>query len=186
MSPLPLSPESYPALTIPLAAPGADSANNVTTNDVVGNKTDTIAGNSLYSLLHRAEHDRHNMMGVFPTQAAGSALVSNNANWTYGGITEIMAAASAPAGDYHITRVVVEATNKAGVFELALYYGAADTLFATVRYAVITALASAGIVLPITGPVITGGSRIRAQLASSDGFANQATQAISLGWTLEG
>ena len=181
-----LSSQAYPALTIPLAVPGADSANNVTTNDVVGQKTDTVAGNSLYSLAHRAEHDRHNRLGVFPTLAAGSALVSSAANWTYGLITELMAAAAAPAGDYHITRVVVEATNKAGVFELALYYGAADTLFATVRYAVVTALASVALVLPLTGPVIAGGSRIRAQLASSDGLANQATQALSLGWTLEG
>jgi hypothetical protein len=181
MSPLPLSPESYPPLTIPMAVPLQNSVNNVTMADVIGQKTDTELGNSIYSLLYRLDVDNHFPMSVWPTLAVGSPVVSAHAVWTYGAMTEIM-----PAGTvvfpFRIRFVHIEAIDKDGVFQLEMCYGGADTVFHTVRYAQSGGFFGNMHLSLLSSSLIPANSRIRMRLASSDGLANQCTQRISVAY----
>jgi len=178
---LPISSQSYPPLTIPLAVPAQNSVNNVTTNDVIGNKTDTILGDSIYSMLQLLSADHKQPMDVWPTLAAGIPVVSSAANWTYGIVTEIIPAGTI-ATPFNIHAIVPETCSDDGVFQLALYYGAADTLFMTVRYAIVGGFFGNTFIWTRSSPLIPANSRIRAALASSDGFANQCTQSLSLAY----
>lgn len=178
--------QSFPPIALPIPpVPAPDSAADVNIADVIGNKLDTAAGSSLYALLKRIDLDHHNEIQCYPSLADGAQVVSANANWAYGAYAQIVPVATIVAADFNIHYVTIEACNKDGRFQLELYYGAADTVFATVRYSVIGGFFGNTVVTALSSPPIPAGSRIRARLASDDGLANQCTQRISLAYTFE-
>jgi hypothetical protein len=137
----------------------------------------TAKAGSLASVILRMYNDKYLLGSVHPSLAAGVALPSANADWGLGAITEIVAA-NHIITDYIVHKVVIETMDKAGVFELVLYYGAADTEFARVRFAIIDVGGNA--TCEISGQLIPANSRIRAQLACSTGLAAVANSTISL------
>ena len=86
------------------------------------------------------------------------------------------------AFDFRVQFVQLEACNKDGVFQLELSYGAADTVFNTVRYAQAGGFFGNVSLFLMSSPLIPANSRIRARLASSDGLANQCTQRLSIAY----
>jgi hypothetical protein len=177
-----LTDQSYPALTIPLAVPLQNSVNNVTTLDVIGQKTDTEVGNSVYSLLYRLDVDHHAATNVYPSLAAGAQIISAAADWAYGISTDIVPAAGGIATDFRLRFLILEACSDDGVFQLELTYGNADIIFLTMRYAVIGGFFGNQILQMLSSVLIPGGSRVRGRLASSDGLANQCTQRLSIAY----
>ena len=127
---------------------------------------------------------------VYPTGAAGATVQSpapGAANWTPGTIVTIVPAATINSR-YHIHSISVESCDQPAitpaVFELALYHGPDDILVSTVRVAISGGFFG-NMLYPISSALIGPGERIRAILASSDGFANQMTITISICYCIE-
>jgi len=121
---------------------------------------------------------------VYPTLGVGATIVSGATNWTLGAWATIVAT-NAITADFIMQTFTIESCNNDGVFEIHFHHGAADILFAAYRFAVDGGFFGVPSPLPRTSsPVIPANSQIRAKLASSDGFANQATLTISIGYVL--
>jgi len=158
--------------------PAADTADNVDWGDVIGSKLDTFAGNSLYSRVDEVFDNLNNARLVYPTLAAGAAVVSANADWTYGAYATVVPATTI-GNDFHIVAVSIEACNRDATFQLELYSGAGDVIVQAVRFNVTGGFF--GNQLYVIGSAhIAADSRIRARLASSNGLAQIATIAISI------
>ena len=161
-----------------LAIPAVDSANNNTLADVIGNKNDTYLGDSLYALMVKDAALVTARRQVYPTLAAGAAIVSANANWAYGNYAVIVPAGIITGG-YHVLAISIESCNRNAVFELQLYQGAADDVVTTVRFAVVGGFFGNQVYV-IGSAEIVAGAQIRARLASSNGLAEIATITLSL------
>ena len=139
---------------------------------------DAVSGSLAYRVL-RMYDDNYSPVSVYPTLAAGAALVSTAANWTLAAAAEIMPAVDAPATDFLLHAVVIESMSKDGVFELVLYYGAGDTECARVRFS-----QNGGFfgycVLKTPSVLIPADSRIYGSLACSVGGAGAATATVSI------
>jgi len=148
--------------------PSADSADNVYAMDVVGNKSDTHAGDSLYSKVMRAEQHIHSASKVYPTLADGVTItsVSGAGTWTLGTVVQVVPA-STITNDFDVHYVSIESISANGVFELVLYYGAGDTEAGRVRFTKNAAQDSV-LNIPIQTVIIPADSRVRAALASID------------------
>ena len=112
----------------------------------------------------------------YPTLAAGAPIVS--------GITWAPSAAFAPivpintiAVPYHISAVVIEACDKDGSFELAIYYGAGHTLMSTIRFAYLGGFFGNSVFLA-PSILLPANTQIDGKLATSGGVA--ATIAMSI------
>jgi hypothetical protein len=115
------------------AVPQVDSAENETSHDVIGNKSDTVAGDSLYALLLQllAEHEIlsdhiHSAPNAYP-RGAGAVLVAKSAGeWAAvpDTKTEIIPAntITSPFDSHWIS---VNSITANGEYELYLYSGAA-------------------------------------------------------------
>lgn len=161
-----------------MAVPAADSTANVTTADVIGNKLDTHASNSLYGLLKEVYDYLNNERLCYPTLAAGTTVVSANANWTYGAYATVVPA-STITNDFHIVAVSIEACDRNAVFQLELYKGASDDVVQAVRFAVEGGFFGNQIYV-LGSEEVEANSQVRARLASSNGLAQVATTAISI------
>lgn len=164
--------------TADFVVPSADSAANVDIADVIGNKTDTHNGDSVYSRLDEVYDQLNLERKVYPTLAAGTTVVSGAADWTLGAYAEVVPA-STITNDFHILNVAIESMNQNAVFQLELYKGAGDDLITTVRFSVVGGFWGNSIYV-VGAEEVEANARIRARLASSDGLANQATATISL------
>lgn len=163
--------------------PPVDSALNRSFVDVIGNKNDTDAGDSLYALLTDVKEHTHCVELVYPTLANGATVVSAAADWTLGAYATIVPA-STITSDFHIHGVSLESMDKNAVFQLEIYYGAADVLVTQVRFAVQGGFFGNSF-YRIASIEVPADSRIRARLASSDGLANQATATIAIAYAEE-
>ena len=97
-----------------------DSTANSTINDVIGNKTDTHDGDSLYARAHIVEEHMHKAANTFPTLADGEVVIGAANAWALGNFKEI-APANAIDEDFDIHFIVVEGASVADVFEIILY-----------------------------------------------------------------
>ena len=163
-----------------LLVPTADSAVNLTLRDVIGNKTDTYDGNSLYGTLQAISDSIENERRVYPTLANGATVISANTDWIQGAYATVIPA-STIATDIHIIGVSIEACNRDAVFELELYKGDGDDVITAVRFAI-----EGGFFgnqnYYFGSEHIDANERIRARLASSNGTAQIATIEISVSY----
>lgn len=158
--------------------PAADSADNTNWGDVIGSKTDTYAGDSVYSRVAEIYDGVVQPRLVYPTLANGVAVVSANLDWVYGAYATIVPA-STITDDFHILAVSIEACDRDATFQLELYSGAADDIVTAVRFNV-TGGFFGNQVYVIGSKHTVADSRIRARLASSNGLAQIATIALSI------
>ena len=114
---------------------------------------------------------------VYPSLVAGIPIISANADWTLGAVTEIVPVNTITV-PYYIHAVVLESCSKNAVFELVMYQSAGDTEFARIRFAVSGGFFGNFYVL--SGPLVPANARIRAALACSTGTAAAATITMSL------
>ena len=115
--------DTIPALTVKLAKPTADTANDATIADVVGIKADTIDGTSLMSLLKYLKADTVYAQKVYPTLATGVTVTASASTWTLGGFIEIIPA-STVASNFVISGLNVTSATLNDTYELVLYSGA--------------------------------------------------------------
>lgn len=152
----------------PYAVPIADSADNITMRDVIGNKVDTHDGDSIYSRLDELYDAFQLERRVYPSLAAGATVVSPAGVWAYGNYAVIVPASTITA-DFHILNVSIESSSvAAGVFQLELYKGAADDVITAVRFAMAGGFWG-NMVYGIGSEEVEANSQVRARLASSIG-----------------
>lgn len=161
-----------------MPVPTADSTANANMADVIGNKTDTHEGNSIYSRLDEVYDNLNNERLCYPSLANGVSVVSANADWTYGNYATVVPV-STITNDFHIIAVSIEACDRDAVFQLELYKGAADDVVQAVRFAVNGGFFGNQIYV-LGSEEVEANSQIRARLASSNGAAQIATIAISI------
>lgn len=149
--------------------PAVDSANNVTTADVVGNKSDTHDGDSIAAIAHTLEEHEHAESKVYPTLANGVTVTTAAGAWALGALVEIVPA-STITDDFDIHAVDVEGISANDVFELVLYQGAGDTEIGRIRF-VRSAVQSATLNTAIQTPIVPANARIRAAVACAAGGA---------------
>jgi hypothetical protein len=140
---------------------------------------DMVSG-SLADRLMRMYDDSYNPVSVYPTMAAGTEVVSANADWTLGAKSEVVPA-STITNPFLIHIVSIETCDQDAVFELVLYSGAGDDEVARVRFSV-TGGFFGNSVYKMPSALVDANSRVRAALASGDGLANQATITISIAY----
>ena len=93
--------------------PSADSADNDHVADVIGNKTDTHDGDSVFAHVHTMFEHAHSASKVYPMMEAGVVVTSNAAAWTLGAAEIIVgttkgldnAAAADQGGDPNVVRI---------------------------------------------------------------------------------
>jgi hypothetical protein len=156
----------------------ADSVNNNNWGDVIGNKLDTHASNSLYGRVQEIYDYLNNERLCYPTLANGAAVVSANADWVYGAYATVVPI-NTITNDFHIIAISIEACNRDAVFQLELYKGAADDVVQAVRFAVEGGFFGNQIYV-LGSEEVEANSQIRARLASSNGTAQVATISISI------
>lgn len=147
--------------------PAVDSADNVESRDVIGNKSDTHSSDSLVGHLKFLEEHAHSASKVYPTLADGVTLDTSVVAWTLGTLVEIIPA-STITEDFDIHAIDVESISANGEFELVLYQGAADVEIGRIRF-VRSTVQSATLNTPIQTPLVPANARIRAAVASAAG-----------------
>jgi len=151
--------------------PSADSADNVIMSDVIGNKTDTHDGDSIYSLVVTIKEHHNTSSKVIPSLATGITVTSDGAAWTLGNFSNDIVAANAITHIFDIHNVSVENISANAVYELVLYYGATDIECGRVRF-VKNAVQDGTMNVPIQSCEIPANSRVRAKVADSTGGNN--------------
>jgi hypothetical protein len=160
--------------TVPI--PGQDSVDNNYLQDVVGNKTDTHSGDSLYSLSETLNDHVHKPSKVYPTLAAGVTITCGTPAWTLGNFVEIVPASTITT-DFDIHHLSIENLSANAVYEIVLYYGGSDIEAGRVRVTKNTNFDSVFNV-PMQTPIIPANSRIRAKIASDSGNADTSDLSI--------
>ena len=113
-------------LTPSVPVPAQDSADNNYIQDVVGNKTDTHDGNSMYAVTETLLEHVHSPSKVYPTLANGVTVTTGAGAWGLGSFVEIVPA-STITSDFDIHHISLEALSASGAYELVLYKGAASS-----------------------------------------------------------
>jgi hypothetical protein len=158
--------------------PSQNSTANATLSDVIGNKTDTYAGDSVYALLKKAATVVSSEREVYPSLTTGASLVSANADWTYGEFTTVIPANEIEIG-YHVLSINVESCDRNAVFQIEMCQGANDVPISTNRFAISGGFFGNQVDI-IGSAVVPASARIRARIASSNGAAEIATIGISV------
>lgn len=156
--------------------PAADSTANVNWGDVIGSKDDSWEGDSLYSLARAAANRFHAETLVYPTLAAGAAVVSPAALWTWGAYAVILPA-GVVAVDYHLLAVQIETCDQNGVFEFEIYQGAADDLIAAFRLSVVGGFFG-NVRYPLSSEPTEANSQLRVRVAGGNGLLTNMTMSI--------
>lgn len=161
-----------------LAVPTANSINNVTESDVIGNKTDTIAGTSAMSLLKVAAAYIHAQSRVYPTLADGVVVTGDNVTWTLGAYSVIIPA-NAVDTPFIIDMIDLQAFSAIDTYELVLYYGpnGAEVEAGRIRFTRTTNNPGPN---EFQTEIIPANSQIKAKLATKNGLS--ATVTISLNY----
>jgi len=159
--------------------PAQNSVLNLSWGDVIGNKTDTHEGDSIYARLDELYDHWQAERKVYPTLAAGATVVAPAGVWAYGNYATVVPI-NTIANDYHVTVVSVESCSvAAGVFQLELYKGAADDIITAVRFAVVGGFFG-NQVYDIGSEEVDANDQIRARVASSVGAATLTISVVYL------
>jgi len=147
--------------------PAADSAANVVVSDVVGNKTDTVAGDSLVALSRI-------LIGgpvvTYPVLAAGVTATAGAAN-TYGAYVEL-AAAGVITADAKLASVCLRTPSAAQTGKIDISYdtGGTPVLLAEVDYEIATDAAGYfSINLCGMGGIVPAGNNIGVRIKTTAG-----------------
>lgn len=143
--------------------------------------TGDMVADSLADRIVGAYIEDHLETLVYPTLAAGASVstpVAGTANWTLGAYATIVPI-NTVASEYHIKGITIETCDQSAVFQLELYKGAGDDIIAALRFAVVGGFWGNS-VYNVSSEPVAANAQIRARLASSDGFANQATVTLSV------
>lgn len=142
-----------------------------TWDSIVGGRvTDNHNVASIYGRVEALFEHVHSASYCYPTLAVGVNIPGGVGAWQLGAITEVVPAATI-LSDFDIHFINIEVLSANDVYELVLYYGAADTYAGRCRFTRVAVLESANGV-PMMTPIIPASSRIRAQLASASGGDN--------------
>jgi hypothetical protein len=162
-----------------LNVPSADSADNVNMVDVIGNKTDTHDGTSLYSLSDILNDHVHKGSKVYPTLAAPTPLAKAAGAWAAFPTPTQIIPASTISLPFDIHWVNISSISANGDFELKLYKGAAlsEVEIAHIAFSR-TAVQSQEGAQPIQMPIQVADERISAAISSSNAAAD--TVAVKL------
>jgi hypothetical protein len=121
----------------------------------------------------------------YPTLAAGATIaspVAGTANWTLGGYGAVVPINTITTA-YFVWAVIIETCNQDAVYELAIYNGAGHTLISTVRFSYLGGFFGNS-VYRVPSVQLPANSQIDMKLASSNGFAFQATITASIVYRL--
>lgn len=169
--------------------PSIDDTDNHNMSDVIGNKNDTIAGDSIMALLKYAQNrvevinqHLHNTSLVYPTLANGVTVSAPDTAWTLGNPVEIIPANTIiNAFDIHF--IEVEACSAADVYEIVLYSGENIALIEIGRARTAKQTTNAGATsVPICCQIQPANTRIAAKLACKTALR---TLTISLAYHIE-
>ena len=103
-----------------LEVPGVDNGNNVLMRDVVGNKSDANASNTLYAKINDLWEGMHHSQLVYPTLAAPVTVTAAGGAWTLGNFAEIVPANTITT-DFHIHHLCICEASVNGGYEAVLY-----------------------------------------------------------------
>ena len=152
--------------------PTADSADNNTIMDVIGNKTDTWEGDSIFAHVHSLDDHIQSEAKVWPTLADAVTLTATGNDWTDFGTKVEIVAASAIATAFDIHFVSVEAISATGQYEVKLWSGASgDVEIGHLSFSR-TAVHSREGSQPMTTPIQPANTKIMASVASNNANAD--------------
>jgi hypothetical protein len=161
-----------------ITVPAPDSATNTEMRDVIGNKTDTIAGTSIATKALRIDDHVHSIARVYPTLANGVVVTGAAGAWAEGAYVVIVPTNTIQS-PFDIHYINVAAFNANDTFELSLYAGpnGGEIEVGRVRF---TRLSNVGAAphIPFQTPIIAANSQIKAKIASQAGTSNTATISI--------
>jgi hypothetical protein len=157
--------------------PTADSAANTNFRDVIGNKTDTLAGDSLIAKMKLVESRLNNPSKVYPTLANGVVVTGAAGAWTLGAAVEIVPASTITT-QFLIYLAKVEAVSVTDTYEVVLYSGAAaDVELGRFRTSKDALYPQSGDVV-ITTELIPANTKISAKCANKLGGAETITLSL--------
>ncbi len=147
--------------------PKQNGIGNNTINDVIGNKSDTHDGNSIYSKLEILDDHIHKPALVYPTLADGVTVTSSASAWTLGSFVEIIPV-STITEDFDIHYVMIESFSGDDVYELVLY--AATVEIGRVRFTR-SIVFQATLDPPFQCAIQSANTQIQAKLACAGGLS---------------
>jgi hypothetical protein len=164
--------------------PTPNSIGNEHMSDVIGNKNDTLAGNSIIALLKYAANRievmnsyLYNASKCYPTLVNGVVVLGGAPAWALGNNVEIIPAGIIPFS-FNIFFVNVEAASVTDIYELVLYAGlGAGTEIGRIRTPRNNAFPEAG-GAPIACEIIPAGTRISAKVANQTAVAASLTISV--------
>ena len=166
---------------IDTGVPAVDSTRNKHFTEVIGNKSDTHDGDSIYAHVETIDDHFHAVSMVYPTMADGVVVTATANKWTDLGSFAVIAATNAITDDFDIHYISVEDISANGVYELVLYGGAdASEVEIGRRRFTQNAVQDPVINIPFQTPIIVANTQIKAKLASDN--TNADTVTISLGY----
>lgn len=154
----------------PSVVPVVNSDSNKTPADVIGNKNDDHTGDSIKADTYTIEEHIHSKSKVYPTLTDGVTLTAGAA-WVLGVFAEIVPLNTITL-DFDIHYVSIEDISANGVYELVLYsdadgIGGDEVEIGRVRFTR-NAIQSATLNVPMTTPIVSANSQIKAKLAGSN------------------
>lgn len=149
--------------------PAKNSSANNYIQDVLGNKTDNISGDSLYALAHINEEHNHSPSKVYPTLASTPDITTGTPAWTLGTFQEIVPV-NTITSPFDIHHIAVEHVDTVTTYELVLYRGAvsSEVEIGRVRYSKTTNIATVSS-QPFQTAILPANTRISARVASQSG-----------------
>jgi len=112
----------------------------------------------------------------YPTLAAGKTVVSG-INWTLSAAFAVLVPINTIHVPYHASAVVIETCDTDGVYELAVYYGAGNTLMATIRFSYLGGFFGNSIYL-LPSVALAAEAQLDMKLAISGGVAGTITASV--------
>lgn len=152
-----------------------DGADNNNMSDVVGNKSDTVAGDSLVALVKSAiatidiiDEHLHSVGKVYPTLASGITVNTGAGAWELGAATEIVPINTITM-PFDIHYVNIGSVSANDTYELKLFSDAACTVPVTSVRFTRTAVQASTSSTPSMSVIVAANSGIWGKVASSSG-----------------
>ncbi len=159
-----------------ITVPSADSADNNYIQDVVGNKSDSHSGGSLYSKAEVLVDHIHHAAKCYPTLTSGVTVTKGAGAWALGNFAEIVPASTIGVA-FDIHHINIESASADGTYELILY--AATTEIGRLRFTVDTGWLGGGLPsLPFQCGIEPADTQIQAKVASGNAAANNIAMSI--------
>jgi hypothetical protein len=161
----------------------ANSTNNFTINDVIGSKSDSVTGTSIWAGVDEIQDHLHSAAKVYPTLAAGITVTASSTAWVLGPTTTIVAE-NKISSPFDIHYINISAVSDANTFELAFFTGtnsstcsSAGTEIGRVRFTRSATMYSPPLV-PFMNRLLTANYAICARIASESAGADTAVVSI--------